>query len=273
MNKNLYKKGLMLIPILFLLAVICWSFYHGFVWFKDNQKISTQLQEIEEKVNIVPIIDNEKTEIIQEEDAPEEELYWHYVHTNLIDVNLDDLKEQNIDTVGWIQVKGTAANYPFVQSEDNEYYLNHSFDHTINQGGWVFLDYRNTIFPFDKNTIIYAHNRANDTMFGSLKRILNKEWLDNKENYIIKISTEHESTLWQIFSVYHIPTTNDYLRTKFYDEQDFLDFSHMLLERSFYDFKTTINEMDKILTLSTCYNKKEKLVVHAKMIKREVKSP
>ena len=45
----------------------------------------------------------------------------------------------------------------------------------------------------------------------------------------------------------------------------------MLLGRSAHNFNTTINENDKILTLSTCYSKSEKLVMHAKLIKRESK--
>ena len=52
-------------------------------------------------------------------------------------------------------------------------------------------------------------------MFGSLKDVLTKNWLSNTNNYVIKISTEKENSLWQIFSVYHIPTTSDYLQTNF----------------------------------------------------------
>mgnify|MGYP003302579308 CR=1 FL=1 len=37
------------------------------------------------------------------------------------------------------------------------------------------------------------------------------------DNYVIKLSTEYENTLWQIFSVYHIPETSDYIRTDFID--------------------------------------------------------
>lgn len=49
-------------------------------------------------------------------------------------------------------------------------------------------------------------------MFGSLKNILKNGWLNNTNNYIVKLSTETENTLWQVFSVYHIPTTNDYIK-------------------------------------------------------------
>ena len=106
-------------------------------------------------------------------------------------------------------------------------------------------------------------------MFGSLKNILNNGWLNNKDNYIVKLSTEEENTLWQVFSVYRIPTTNDYLKVVFNDDDDFINFGNMLIERSQYDFGTSINGDDRILTLSTCYNNSDKVVLHAKLIKKE----
>ena len=45
----------------------------------------------------------------------------------------------------------------------------------------------------------------------------------------------------------------------------------MLLDRSAHNFNTTINENDKVLTLSTCFNDKEKVVLHAKLIKKETR--
>ena len=55
----------------------------------------------------------------------------------------DELKKKNPDTVGWIKVDNTNINYPYVQTTDNSFYLNHSFDKSYNEAGWVFLDYRN----------------------------------------------------------------------------------------------------------------------------------
>ena len=125
---------------------------------------------------------------------------------------LSKLENTNKDIVGWIQVNGTNINYPFVQTKDNDYYLNHSFNKDYNQAGWVFLDYRNNVNSFDKNTIIYAHSRLDKTMFGSLKNLLKSNWYENKNNHIIKLSTKNQNTLWQVFSVYHVPTTSDYLK-------------------------------------------------------------
>ena len=154
----------------------------------------------------------------------------------------------------------------------NDYYLNHSFDKSSNGGGWLFMDYRNNKSEFDQNTIIYGHGRKNNTLFGTLNKILNDDWVNDTNNYVVKLSTEKENTLWQVFSVYRIPTTSDYLKTDFYTDDDFINFSQTLINRSAYNFNTSVSPTDRILTLSTCYNNSEKVVLHAKLIKREIRN-
>ena len=158
-----------------------------------------------------------------------------------------------------------------MQAKDNEYYLTHSFDKKYNSAGWVFLDYRNTLKDDDKNTILYAHGRYDKTMFGSLKNILKSNWYKNKDNHVIKLSTEKENTLWQVVSVYHIKTTSDYIQTEFSSDEEYQALLDELINRSAYKFNTTVSSKDKILTLSTCYNEKERVVMHAKLIKKEIR--
>lgn len=55
-------------------------------------------------------------------------------------------------------------------------------------------------------------------MFGTLKDVLKTSWLNNTDNYVVKLSTEYENSLWQIFSAYHIPTASDYLTINFNDD-------------------------------------------------------
>ena len=45
----------------------------------------------------------------------------------------------------------------------------------------------------------------------------------------------------------------------------------MLKERSKYNFNTNVTENDNILTLSTCYNDNDKVILHAKLIKKELR--
>jgi sortase B len=250
------------------------------MWKKDGDDINNQAKELIEKVNLNEIqgetinkdnIDKIKdVEIIKSEDKIEDDNpYWAYINMNLINVDFQDLKEVNKDAAGWIQVKGTNINYPYVQTTNNEFYLTHAFDKSYNSAGWVFLDYRNKQDLSDKNNIIYAHGRYDKTMFGTLRNALTNGWLNDKNNYVIKIATPTGSSLWQVFSIYHIPATSDYLQINFTGNDQFLKFVNKLIKRSAYNFNTKVNENDTILTLSTCYNSEERVVLHAKLIKRK----
>ena len=231
------------------------------------------LENITEKTKVEEVEDNENTIVVGENiDIPKENPYWDYIKMKLINVDFKALKQTNPDIVGWLEVKGTNINYPFVQTSNNTYYLERNIKKEHNSAGWVFLDYRNNIQDFDKNTILYAHGRVDGTMFGSLKNIFKTSWPQNISNHVIKLSTEYENTLWQVFSIYEIPTTSDYLTTEFKSNSEFLSFITMLQKRSTYQFAAVLNENDKILTLSTCSANNGRVVLHAKLIKKEIRN-
>lgn len=261
-RKKLNVKNLcLLIFFLVMLIVFLFSLIKVIMWIIDNSNTNDIIKKVANTYEI-----NEKSydnEVIINEN--EKNIYFDYMNLKFIDVDINKLKTFNPDTIGFIKVMGTNINYPFVQTLDNDYYLNRSYDKTYNNAGWIFLDYRNNEFN-DKNTIIYGHGRINGTMFGSLKDTLKSSWQDNKDNYIIKISTEKENSIWQIFSVYKIATTSDYLQTTFSDNE-FESFISLIKGRSSYNFETNVTNEDKVLTLSTCYNDNDKMVVHAKLIK------
>lgn len=268
-----WKNLLLLILILISFITLIISSFNIVIWLIDSNNTKKEVKEIEEIVKVEKVKDSNTVEIIEQPtEPPKENPYWDYIKMDLINVNFTELKNKNNDTKGWIQVGGTNINYPFVQTSNNDYYLNHSFNKNKNNAGWIFLDYRNNINNSEKNIILYGHSRQDTTMFGSLKNILNNGWLDYSENHIIKLSTEQDNSLWQVFSAYHIPTTSDYLQIKFSSNQEFLDFGNKLIKRSAHNFYTSINETDQILTLSTCYNNDtERIVLHAKLIKKETK--
>lgn len=262
-----------LLIILICTAIFIISIANILKWTIDNKKTDKQTEIITNIKVIEEVTDDENTEIIEQpitidKNAP----YWNFIKMNLIDADFNELKQINKEVRGWIQVNGTNINYPYVQASDNDFYLNHSFDKSSNGAGWIFMDYRNNSQEFDKNTIIYGHGRSNTSMFGTLKNILKSSWFKDSNNYVIKLATEQENSLWEVFSVYKIPTTSDYLQIKFSSDEEFQNFANKLIERSAYNFNTSVNSTDKIITLSTCWNDEEKVVMHAKLIKTQKKS-
>lgn len=269
-------RNVILIVFLIAFAIgVCYSTTDVIIWMIDANKVNTQVEELQEITDVKEYTSEvtENVEIIEQtQEVNKANPYWDYIKMSMINVDFSELKQKNSDTKGWIQVNGTNINYPFVQSVDNEYYLNKSFNKNNNSAGWIFLDYRNSITDLDRNTIIYGHSRWDSTMLGSLKNILTNGWLNNTDNHVIKISTEYENTLWQVISVYHIPVTSDYLEIDFSTDREFMKFANMLMNRSVYNFNTNVSEDDKLLTLSSCYNDDtERVVLHAKLIKREAK--
>ena len=55
------------------------------------------------------------------------------------------------------------------------------------------------------------------------------------------------------------------------DTKELCDVLDMIKDRSNHNFDTNVASTDNILTLSTCYNNSDKMVVHAKLIKKESK--
>lgn len=241
MNK---KKYTLIVIFLISFFIFIITFFQLMAKYNDNKKINNELDNINNISNQQNIINNAGQSSIQ--------------------INFEKLNKINSDTVGWIKVEGTNINYPIVQTTDNSFYLTHSFYKQYNKAGWVFLDYRNNPNLTDKNTIIYAHSRTNQSMFGSLKNTLTNTWFHNKKNHAIYIATKDHSSTWEIFSVYTIPTTTDYLKINF--NNDFSDFTQTIMNRSKFNFGNTLCSTDQILTLSTCYGRNSKLVLHAKLI-------
>ena len=249
----------------------------------NYKEIETQELNIRKLVSLVEISNNENTEIINPPDEPQIEPdensnsnieandYWDYINTPLISVDFNSLINKNNDTVAWVKLNGTNINYPVVQTTDNNYYLHHAFDNSYNEAGWVYMDYRNNPEDFNQNTIIYGHGMNNNTIFGSLRYVVDSWWYENPDNHILKISTKYENTLWQVFSVYTIPEESYYLQTDFDDDEKFTEFLGNLSSRSFYNFGVQLNQNDKIVTLSSCYNNQLRVVLHAKLIKKEAR--
>lgn len=234
-----------LILIYSLSEIVKWCIHN-----KQNEKI---IQEISNSITVLEEEQNKESEMTKEE--------------NSYEVDFDTLKEINNDTVAFLKVNGTEIEYPIVKTTNNEYYLKHSFDKKNNAAGWIFADYQNKFDGYDKNIVIYGHNRKNGTMFSSLKNILKPNWYENKENLKIQLITENYSFMYEVFSVYKIKKEEYYLQTNFKNDEAYLKFIETLKKRSVKNFNIEVNEQDQILTLSTCANDNNyRVVLHARKI-------
>ena len=250
-----------------------------YVQYKDNETIEKELikinkilddassnNSVDENVSDIDYIDNR--EEIETTTKKPGSSYSSAYYTNYKEV-FDELLKKNSDTVGYLQVNNTKINYPVVKSSTNSYYLNRDFNKRKNSMGWIFMDYRNNDKDLDKNTIIYGHNIKQGIMFGTLKYALNSSWYKKDSNQIITFNTPTKNMKWRIFSIYKIPATEDYLKTEFTSDEEFLEFTNMLKNRSIHNFNVEIDGNSKILTLSTCFSHSTRHVVHAVLVSEE----
>lgn len=267
-NINFIKVslGAVILVIIFMIGI---NYYKNYVDEQHYLGIENNLKEII-KVNQKKTEEENPLDVIEPGD--EDLTTTTTTTTTVYDIQYEKvfstLQEINKDTIGWLTVNNTRIDYPVVQAKDNDYYLRRDYYQNKNRHGWIFMDYRNNPDELNENTIIYGHNLANQTMFGTLRYALNSYWYKKSANQIITFNTPNENMKFQIFSIYTIPTTNDYLDITFPTTDAYQAYIDLVKGRSIYDFNIEVTTGDKILTLSTCANGNDKrLVIHAKLIK------
>lgn len=235
-----------IILMCFFTALLIYSGTKIVIWYMNNQNNKKISDEIAEFVTV---------------DETKEDNEEKYV------VDFEKLKEKNSDIVAWLKVNGTNIETTVVKTTNNDYYLTHNFNKEYNSAGWIFADYKNKVDGTDKNLVIYGHNMRDDSMFGSLKWVINEDWYNNEDNKYITLITENETQVYEVFSVYRIEKEDYYIQTNFDTEKEFNTFAQTIKKRSKKDFNVDVNKEDNILTLSTCANNnKYRVVLHAKKI-------
>ena len=244
------KKIILYILMLGFVTMFIFSGYKIFEYIKNSKENEKIVEKISEYI----------TTNISENNNERDE----------VNVNFNLLKEKNSDTIGYLKVNGTEVENVVVQAKDNDYYLTHNFEKNNNSAGWIFADYRNKFDGTDKNIIIYGHNMRNNTMFGTLKNILKKEWQENENNKKITFITENESCTYEVFSVYEIQAEDYYTTVYFKDDENFQEFIEKIKSRSKKDFNVNVTNENQILTLSTCANNnKYRVVLHAVKLSKQ----
>ena len=226
------KRIIKYIIELFFIVLIVFSSFMIIKWIMNTNNNKKMMKEINTKIHVEDIRDGKQ------------------------EVDFSYLKGINSDTVGYIMVEGIDISYPVVQTSNNDYYLNHSFDKRKSSTGSIFMDYRNEDIS-DKNTIIYGHNMKDGSMFGKLKLLKN-----NSSLRTITYITEDSKYEYKIFSIYDVESEEYYISTNISNSK-YLNFLKTLNERSIYNYDYEPKEEDRIITLSTCSYSNKRFVVHA----------
>jgi len=158
----------------------------------------------------------------------------------------------NSDIVAYIHIEGTNISNVVVQGEDNIFYLYHDVNKRVNVNGSIFLDYLNSPYFTDRNTIIYGHNMINGAMFHNIRYFMNLDFF--MDNRYITIITKQEILTYEIFSAFAIRIDFEYIQVYFYDDNDFLQLLGEVQRRCLHGYDISLDADDRILILSTCTN-------------------
>ena len=169
----------------------------------------------------------------------------------------EDLYNQNKSLIGWIKIADTIIDYPVMQTQNNEYYLDHNFNQKYDKNGSIFLDSDCQIFPRNDNLILYGHHMKSGKMFGSL-------WKYEDQNYFLKhkhieFDTIYETGIYEVMYVFRDRVySNEDVNFKYYEFLDansateFDSYMNEMASMSYYDTGVVAEYGDKLLTLSTC---------------------
>lgn len=168
----------------------------------------------------------------------------------LAELDLDALRAVNGDVLGWIDIPDTQLSYPWLQGEDNSYYLDHTWKRENSSVGAVFLEEQSSPDLGDFNTILYGHRMMDLSMFGSLKYY--KDPAYREAHPYVYLSDANGAYRYEVFAAFQAGVREMPFRlglTSREDREAFLQFS---LDRSVIDTGVVPGPEDRILTLSTC---------------------
>ena len=166
-----------------------------------------------------------------------------------IDINFEVLEEISDNSVAWLYSPGSPIDYPVMKTTDNNYYLNHLPDGTINVNGALFIDRNNAPDFSDQITVIYGHNMRSEKMFGSLKWYRNQEYYDEFPYMYLYTSQSN----YRIDLLFGCVVSSGFLKNIITNNNQVVD---MLIEHANNNttFKASAqySDNDRLVIMSTC---------------------
>lgn len=104
--------------------------------------------------------------------------YEAYIPTEKHTKSFKELQKINPDIIGWIRVNETNINYPLLQAEDDDTYMNTDAEGRYSLSGAIFLHCANKPDFSDFNNIIYGHHMEKHMMFGDVGLFTEKKYFD-----------------------------------------------------------------------------------------------
>ena len=168
-------------------------------------------------------------------------------------VDLSAYLAQNPDFVAWLRIPGTNVDYPVVQTDNPDYYLNHTFSGKSSVVGTLFSLADADYAAPGRNIAIYGHHlrSSGEKMFTSLMRYKNPDFYE--DNKTVMLDSLYRHSEYTIFAVMNMKVGDwEPSRTTFSGNAAFMAFVNRAKSESLYDTGVEVGADDHILTLITC---------------------
>lgn len=222
------------------------EFYRSRISKDREEEIKNIIKKADDK-RAVAILDGK----IKEKSKEESEKAASYVR---------DLAKTYPQVKGRIIINGTAIDFPIVQGTDNEFYLDHDYDNSYYINGGVFIDYIHQGDFSDQNTVIYGHNVRIGYIFHDLDKFRDKNFV--KDHSEIIIYTPVQRRTFDVVCAMDVHVDADY-RFYEYDDEEFKDYLNLIKENNILENKPLPRKEDKLITLSTCSDVKDRFAIVA----------
>ncbi len=232
------------------------------VYVHDQNRHEKQFEELRASACILPVPELPEMPEMPEPETAETETEdgTESAETEKSSYDFDVLRGTNEDIYAWITVPGTQTDYPILQSETDDYYLDHNLDHTTGYPGCIYTNRCSSQDFSDELTVLYGHNMKDGSMFGDLHEFEEADFFE--EHREILIETEEERLTYEIVAA---TTFSDMYLPAFYQVTSETDRDRFLADIKKYaesDTKAHLREHEaggKYVILSTCVKGKDEL--------------
>ena len=269
--KRREKRRKLVISLCGLLGAAC-LIYVGLYSYEDYRTRKNYEEMAQLKENSTPSYSAGN----EQEDSQPPTINYTKEDTDLPEV-LDEYKKlynSNKKLIGWLKIDDTNIDYPVMQTNNNEYYLEHNMNQEKDRNGALFLDKDCDVVKRSTNLIIYGHHMKSGRMFGNLDDYESERYY--KKHPIIQFDTIYEKGTYEIMYVFRSRVYSEgevvfkyYQFIDCYSEQEFNSNMQEMEALSLYDTGVKAEYGDQLLTLSTCDSTVDdgRFVVVAKKIK------
>ena len=189
----------------------------------------------------------DSNQIYEKADA---KVYEPYMPTRNHSKSFKELQQINSDVIGWLKVNNTHINYPLVQYENDDKYMNTDAEGNYSLSGSIFLHAENNPHFTDFNNIIYGHHMEKHMMFGDIGEFTNQNFF-NKHHYgnLYYDGINHGI---EFIAIMQLDAYNERAFNVCISEEAKQEYIKLIDSNSLYKRNVQISPNDHLVILTTC---------------------